>query len=207
MQPQFWKDRWAEGKTAFHEGQPNSFLADNAARLTGKRVLVPLCGKTEDLAFLAAHDHSVIGIELVEDAVAAFFAEHGLTPHIDRRGALAVYSSDAVTIIAGDLFAVTRDDIGAIDAFYDRAALVALPADLRVRYIAHLRSLLAAETPGLLISLEYPPDQMEGPPFPVADAEVHAHYRRATLLAERPAAGGRIGALGTAVERCYDVAL
>jgi thiopurine S-methyltransferase len=207
MQPQFWKDRWAEGKTAFHEGKPNSFLADHLAHLAGTSVLVPLCGKTEDLAFLAAHDHTVIGIELVESAVAAFFSEHALTPHIERRRDLALYTSGAATIIAGDLFAVTRDDVGPLDALYDRAALVALPADLRVRYVAHLRTLLPPEAPGLLVSLDYPQDQMEGPPFAVPDAEVRAHYPHATLLAERPAVGGRVGALPNAIERCYRVRL
>jgi thiopurine S-methyltransferase len=207
VQPQFWFDAWSAGKINFHEGKPNSYLAEHAARLTGTSVLVPLCGKTEDLAFLAAHNHTVIGIELVEDAVRAFFSEHGLSPAIERRGALTRYASGAVTILAGDLFAVTRDDIGPIDALYDRAALVALPADLRIRYIAHLRTLLPAETPGLLVTLDYPQDQMEGPPFSVPDSEVHAHFARATQLVERPATGGRVGALGTAVERCYHVAL
>ena len=207
MQPQFWRDRWAEGKIAFHEGKANSFLVDHATHLAGKTVLVPLCGKTEDLTFLAAHDHTVIGIELVEDAVRAFFSEHDLSPHIEQRGPLAVYTAGAITIFAADLFAVAREDIGPIDALYDRAALVALPADLRIRYIAHLRTLLTAETPGLLVTLEYPQDQMEGPPFSVPDAEVRSHYPRATQLAERPATGGRVGALETAVERCYRVEL
>ena len=207
MQPQFWFDAWRAGKINFHEGKPSSYLADHVTRITGTSVLVPLCGKTEDLAFLAAHNHTVVGIELVEDAVAAFFSEHALSPHIERRGALAVYSSGPIKIITGDLFTVAREDIGPIDALYDRAALVALPADLRVRYIAHLRTLLAAATPGLLVTLDYPQDQMEGPPFSVPDAEVRSHYRRATQLTERPATGGRVGALGTAVERCYHVEL
>jgi len=207
MQPQFWRDAWSAGKINFHEGKPNSFLAAHASVLAGTSVLVPLCGKTEDLAFLAAHHHTVVGIELVEDAVAAFFAEHALTPHIERRGPLALYSAEAVTIIAGDFFAVTREDVGPIDALYDRAALVALPADVRVRYIAHLRTLLTGATPGLLVTLDYPQDAMDGPPFAISDPEVRRHYPQAEELASRPASGGRIGALGTAVERCYRIAL
>ena len=207
MQPQFWFDAWSAGKINFHEGKPNTFLADHAAQLTGTSVLVPLCGKTEDLAYLASLRHTVVGIELVETAVAAFFSEHELIPRIERRGPLAIYTADAVTIIAGDLFAVTRDDVGPIDALYDRAALVALPADVRIRYIAHLRTLLAAATPGLLVTLDYPQDTMDGPPFAVPDTEVRHHYPRAKLLAERPATGGRVGALGTAVERCYRIEL
>ena len=79
----FWFDRWREGQIGFHEGKPNPHLSQYAGELgAGKRVLVPLCGKAEDLVFLASLGHTVIGCELVEDAVKAFFAEHQLTPAI-----------------------------------------------------------------------------------------------------------------------------
>lgn len=208
MDPAFWTSRWAEGKLGFHEGKPNTFLERHAAKLAGTRVLVPLCGKAEDLAYLAARGHEVVGIELVEDAVAAFFTEHSLAPAIERRGAIVVYSAGTITLIAGDVFTVTREDVGAIDAVYDRAALVALPANLRRRYIEHLQTLVAPATSGLLVTLDYPQDKFEGPPFAVGDAEVYAHYRTVELLEERPATSGRIGESGLpAVERCYVVRL
>ena len=76
-----WLKRWREGRTGFHEGRPNDLLVHHAARLAGcRRVLVPLCGKSEDLAFLAARGHDVVGVELAEQAVQAFFAEHDLAP-------------------------------------------------------------------------------------------------------------------------------
>lgn len=203
MEPQFWKDRWAENKIGFHEGKPNSFLAQHLDTLRGPRVLVPLCGKSEDLAFLAASGRSVVGIELVEDAVAAFFVEHGVTPAIERRGPLAVYTADQITLIAGDFFAVSRADIGPVDAVYDRAALIALPADLRPRYIAHLRSLVGAPSPVLLVTIEYPQDLMAGPPFSVVESEVRGYYPSATLLGEAAVQSGRAGELGVARERAY----
>jgi len=207
MDPQFWIDRWSEGKIGFHEGKPNAFLDEFATRLAGTRVLVPLCGKTVDLAFLAAHGHEVVGIELVEDAVRAFFAEHDLVPTVMRRGPLAIYTAGTITVIAGDLFAVGRDDVGPIDAIYDRAALIALPPELRARYVAHLRTLAPAATPVLLVTLEYPQELMEGPPHSVPEAEVRTHYPVVEKLAVRPATGGRAGELGVAVERCYVVTL
>ncbi len=207
MQPQFWKDRWAEGKIGFHEGKPNHFLAQFRAHLAGTRVLVPLCGKTEDLAFLAAQGHQVVGIELVEDAVAAFFAEHDVTPAIERRGDLAIYMAGDIRILAGDLFSVQPADVGTIDSIYDRAALIALPSDLRPRYVAHLRSLVAPATPALLVTLEYPQDLMPGPPFSVPEAEVRALYGQVAYLAEGDVRSGRAGELGVARERCYLVQL
>jgi len=204
MEPQFWRDRWAENKIAFHEGKPNSFLAEHLDRLGGTRVLVPLCGKSEDLAFLAAHGRSVIGIELVEDAVAAFFSEHDATPTIERRGSLALYTSGPIQILAGDFFATTPADVGPIDALYDRAALVALPPDLRPRYIAHLRTLVgAAPVPVLLVAIEYPQHLMPGPPFSVPEPEVRTYYPSATLLGDEPLQSGRAAELGTARERSY----
>lgn len=203
MDPQFWRDRWQEGKIAFHEGKPNELLSQFASRLDGKRrVLVPLCGKSDDLAYLASRGHEVIGIELVEDAVRAFFSEHGLTPAVDGTR----YSAAGITLFARNVFDVTREDTGTIDALYDRAALVALPADLRGKYIAHLRA-LAGQIPGLLVAIEYPQELTPGPPFSVNDAEVRSHFASAEQLAEHPLRGGRLAELGIAVERMYAVTL
>lgn len=204
MQPDFWKSRWSEGKIGFHEGAPNTLLTRHAGRIADRRrVLVPLCGKAEDLAFLAARDHEVIGIELVENAVSAFFTEHGTTPTIVRRGPIAIYTAGAITLIAGDLFTVTEADVGAIDAIYDRAALIALPPDLRRRYVDHLHTLVPSRTRSLLITLEYPQDKHEGPPFSVPEAEVRALFTSADLIDERPATGPLANAGLSPTERCY----
>lgn len=207
MEPSFWIDRWREGRIGFHEGAPNAFLVEHVARLAGSRVLVPLCGKTEDLAYLAGAGRTVIGAELVEDAVRAFFAEHDATPAIAPRGAATAYTAGEIEILAGDLFAITRDDVGAIDAIYDRAALIALPPEVRRRYVEHLR-LLAPGVPVLLVTIEYPQDQMSGPPFSVGDDEVRALYANVELLGEAAPRGGRIAQSGLAArERCYAATL
>lgn len=204
MQPDFWTSRWSEGKIGFHEGAPNAFLARHAPRIADRRrVLVPLCGKAEDLAFLAAHDHEVIGIELVEDAVRAFFTEHGATPTTSRRGPLMIYTAGAITILAGDLFNVTEADVGAIDAVYDRAALIALPPEMRRRYVDHLMMLVPARTQSLLVTLEYPQDQHQGPPFSVPEAEVRTLFTSAELIDERLATGPIAAAGLSPIERCY----
>lgn len=209
MEPDFWKQRWAEGRTAFHEGVANELLVANAARLAG-RVLVPLCGKAEDLAYLASLGHEVVGVELVESAVASFFSEHGLVPDVDEPWADCThrkYTHGAITLIAGDWFTVTREMVGAVTSVYDRAALVAMPPERRIAYVAQLRTLVAPGTPGLLVALDYPASRFEGPPFPVGDTEVRAHYTRAELLAEVPARG-RVGDANIgAVERCYATTL
>ncbi len=203
MEPVFWIERWKEGRIAFHEGAANAFLVEHAARLPPGRILVPLCGKAEDLAYLASLGHGVTGVELVEDAVRAFFAEHECEPAVTRRGRVTAYTAGAVTLLAGDLFEVTREDVGPIAGVYDRAAMVALPPDTRSRYVAHLRTLVAPGTPGVLVTLDYPQEQYEGPPFAVTEREVRDCYRVVEQLGERPGQG-RIAEAGVpCVERAY----
>ena len=189
MEEQFWKDRWAEGKIAFHEGKPNPMLEAHAARLAGaRRVLVPLCGKAIDLVWLAERGHEVIGIEIVEDAARQFFAEHPGSP---------------VTILVRDFFAVTREEVGAIDVVYDRAALIALPPEMRPRYADQLR-VLAPGAAGLLISLEYDQAKMPGPPFSVEEPEVRALFREVELLETRAPQSPQLAEIGGSW-KCYAV--
>lgn len=189
-----WLSRWRDGRIAFHEGRPNGMLEQHRGRLAGaRRVLVPLCGRAEDLAYLAAHGHEVVGVELAEQAVREFFERHALVPDVAPQGALTAYRSGAVTILCGDMFAVTRADVGPVDALYDRAALIALPPELRPRYVAALRTLLPASARGLVITLEYPDGAITGPPFSVLEDELRALYAGAEVewLEDRPNTSGK----------------
>ena len=183
-------------------------LAANIARLDGRfRILVPLCGKAEDLAFLAANGHSVVGVELVEEAAVEFFAEHAINPEVTRLGDHAIYKAGELTIVVGDWFSTTPELVGHVDGFYDRAALIALGPDVRPKYIEQLRALVGSEAWGIVIGLEYPAAQYQPPPHSVPDREVRGYYRAIELLAEAPATG-RVGDANIgAIERCYAVQL
>lgn len=184
MEPDFWRARWVEGRIGFHEGRTNAHLERHVGRLgQARRVLVPLCGKAVDLEFLAERGHQVVGVELVEDAVRAYFQERGQEPQVRREGGLAIYQAGPVTLVAGDFFATDRVSLGEVDALYDRAALIALPPPMRVRYALHVRTLIPRGAPGLLVTMEYPQDKMPGPPFSVPEDEVHQLY--AGLAVER----------------------
>jgi thiopurine S-methyltransferase len=208
MEAAFWKSRWAEGRIGFHEGKPNRYLERHHDKLaTFPRVLVPLCGKAEDLAYLAARGHDVVGVEIVEDAVQAFFAEHGLTPEVVQQGEFVEYTAPSIKIFAGDMFAAKRSVIGPIDAIWDRAALVALPDDIRRRYVDHLRSLAPKRV--LQLTVEYDQTLMSGPPFSVEEAELRALYDNCEIefLAEGPDPRDR-GPEGPVVfERCFSITL
>jgi thiopurine S-methyltransferase len=182
MDASFWHERWTTKSIGFHEGKPNSYLARFASRLDGHaRVLVPLCGKSEDLAFLAGHGHTVVGVELVEDAVRQFVDEHCLTPAREVRGEHVVYNAGSVTIVAGDVLTTTTELLGGFDAVYDRAALVALPPDVRRQYVAHLRAMAPPAARVLLVAFEYDQSKKAGPPFAVMPDEVAALYAGAAI--------------------------
>lgn len=175
MERDFWLERWDNQQIGFHqpEGQPllAAFWASLALPVDA-HVLVPLCGKTPDMAWLAAQGHRVTGVELSERAARDFFAEQGRSPRRDSRGDFIRYRDDSIEILVGDLFTLERDSLGVFDAVYDRAALIALPPTLRARYAAHLSNGLRAGTQMLLIALDYDQAEMQGPPFAVSESEI-----------------------------------
>ena len=210
MEPDFWLARWREGRIGFHEGRPNAYLERHIAVLGPPgRVLVPLCGKAEDLAWLAARGHEVVGVELSEVGARAYFAEHGAVPSETRAGAFTRLTAGRVTILVGDIFDLGAAEVVGVTAFYDRAALIALTPIHRRRYVAQLRRLLPG-TPGLVITFEYDPTLMQPPPHPVGEPEVRALYAggRVAEIDGGPADSPRLRELGaSAYERCFAISL
>jgi len=179
MDPEFWHQRWQRGETGWHQAEINSHLRELWPRMgipPGSRVLVPLCGKTLDLLWLAGQGHRVLGVELSRLAVDTFFAENGLGPAVTEEPPFTRHRVDEIEILCGDFFHLTPDHLGAIDAVYDRASLIALPPESRQRYATHLDALLPTAVPRLLITLEYDQTQMAGPPFAVHQPEVESLF-------------------------------
>jgi thiopurine S-methyltransferase len=139
-------------------------------------VFLPLCGKTRDIHWLLANGYRVAGAELSPLAVEQLFAELGVAPDIAEAGALSRYSTEGIDIFAGDIFALSRDRLGPVDAIYDRAALVAFADDMRGRYAAHLAD-IAGLASQLLISFDYDQSLLDGPPFSVTGEEIARLYR------------------------------
>lgn len=186
MQNDFWQERWARNEIGFHLPSVHPGLRRHWPQLElsqGAQVLVPLCGKSLDLLWLAEQGFSVLGVELSEKAVEAFFAEQRLDPQISHAGAFKVYRAGTLEIRCGDFFAISAEDVASCAGVYDRAALIALPAPMRQRYAAHLSSILPAGCQQLLITLDYDQAQMDGPPFAVSEAEVTALYGGAWNIA------------------------
>ncbi len=185
MHAEFWQERWSRSEIGFHQPEVNPYLARYWPSLQladHAQVLVPLCGKSLDMAWLAAQGCRVLGVELAQKAVEDFFTEHGLEPHISQEGAFQVYRAGDLEIYCGDFFALSVELLADCAAFYDRAALIALPVDMRARYAAHLNQVLPAGCQGLLVTLDYPQAQMAGPPFALSDSEVQQLFASAWRL-------------------------
>lgn len=173
MEPKFWQERWARNQIGFHLPEVNPYLQRHwAVSAEGAKVLVPLCGKSLDLMWLASQGLRVMGVELSEQAVEAFFSEQNLTPRVTERGAFKVYQADSIEIWCGDFFALNAEALADCTALYDRAALIALPPLMRAQYAEHLNACLRPGCQGLLITLDYDQTQKAGPPFAVNDDEV-----------------------------------
>lgn len=175
MEPEFWHQRWATNQIGFHQEEVEASLEEYWHKLglrEGSRVLVPLCGKSLDLLWLEQQGHRVAGIEISPQAVEAFFTENRLQTELSEHDDYTCRASAGIEIYCGDFFNLTNTQIGHVDAFYDRAALVALPPDQRGRYATHLLELLTSKSSGLLVTLDYNPEAMDGPPFPVSPDEV-----------------------------------
>jgi thiopurine S-methyltransferase len=178
MEASFWHNRWQTNQTGWHEQTVNPLLIAHFPSLNvplGSRVFVPLCGKSLDLGWLLSRGYAVAGVELSKLAVTQLFAELGMEARISEVGKHKLFSGEKIDIFVGDLFDLSREVLGPVDAVYDRAALVALPEPMRVEYTAHLKSLTAL-APQLVIGYEYDQTIVPGPPFSVTADELHRHY-------------------------------
>jgi thiopurine S-methyltransferase len=198
MQPDFWHERWQTNQIGFHLPEANPLLVKHFSALqlnTGTRVFLPLCGKTLDIGWLLAQGFSVVGAELSQIAIEDLFEQLNLTPNITQKNDITHFSATNIDIFVGDIFKLSPETLGKIDAIYDRAALVALPDEMRKAYTAHLMA-LTHTAPQLLICFEYDQRTHVGPPFSISADEVKQHYQTnydLTLLASETMADGLKG--------------
>ena len=178
MEASFWHNKWEINQIGFHQEITNPLLIKHLEKLAldkGSRIFIPLCGKTVDIAWLLSEGYQVAGAELSEIAIQQLFEGLGVTPKITKAGALLHYQADNIDMFVGDIFDLSAEMLGPVDAVFDRAALVALPLNMRIRYSKHLVE-ITDTAPQLLICFEYDESEMNGPPFCIIASEVEQHY-------------------------------
>lgn len=214
MDASFWHNRWARNEIGFHLLHPNPMLTAWWPTLDlapDSAVCVPLCGKTQDMRWLRDHGHAVVGVELSREALDHFTDEQQLALTWAEHNGMPVATGQGYTLYCGDFFNISAQMLSDVSAVYDRAALIALPPDMRARYTEHLLATLPARWDMLLITLEYPDSEMAGPPFSVNQNEVQRLYtdcevkllESRDVLAEQPRF--RESGLTALIERAWHI--
>jgi len=179
MQKEFWLERWQQNQIGFHQEEGNPALREYAHELKlapGELVFVPLCGKSHDLEWLQQQGYRVLGVELSAIAANDFFVEHGKEASVTRRGSFQSYRNGDIEILCGDYFDLDADMFTDVRAVFDRAALIAMPPEMRPAYVEKIAGLVSPGTRILLVTMEYPDNQMQGPPFSVPEQNVRDLY-------------------------------
>ena len=175
MDKKYWHQRWQSNEIGFNQSKPNQLMQRYFPLLNlepSNHIFVPLCGKSIDMIWLAGQGYKVTGIELSESACQAFFSDNKIAAKKTQTDNFVVYSNNQITLFSGDFFKLNKSILDKIDAVYDRAAFVALPASLRSLYTEKLSQLLAPETKICLITTLYNQKQMQGPPFSIDESEI-----------------------------------
>lgn len=197
MDIDFWLERWNNNEIGFHQTTINPYLSyfygekGAPSELREKlKVFVPLCGKSKDMLWLSQAGYKVFGVECSDNAVKAFFEDNALnyksavsdhqgqdeqTPH---KHSLYITSDQksAIEIFQGDFFSLHKNDLDDVTDVFDRAALVALPPEMRKQYVRKMAEILKPATRTLLVTLTYDQTQMDGPPFSVSEDNVTELY-------------------------------
>lgn len=178
MDHEFWLERWNNNQTGFHQSSIHPLLVKYWPNLTQPRtnVFVPLCGKSKDMHWLQHQGLEVVGSELSDKAMNEFIEECEISFTSREVGSFISHKAVGYRMIVGDFFNLNKGQIGAVDCVYDRAALVALPTEMRDQYVQQLQSLLSPGTEQLLITFEYDQSKREGPPFSIDQQEVERLY-------------------------------
>jgi thiopurine S-methyltransferase len=174
-----WASYWAVGRTGFHRSEVHAGLTRYHELLLPTqqgRVLVPLCGKSLDLPWLASRCDEVVGSEWVEQAIETFFSEQGLQASRRDLGEHCQHQNGNLSLIDGDFLTLRVDEIGRFEACWDRAAMVALPRDTRRRYVPQLVSLMNPGGRILLVTYDTEKAADVGPPYCIRPGEVAECY-------------------------------
>lgn len=178
MQANFWHARWVNSQIGLRLGEINPYPMRHLSRLrlqAGERILAPLCGRTLDLAWLVAQGLEALGAGLSEKAVSNSFEEHDLHPEIDQSGSFRRYWVAGIALLQGDFFALQTEHLVQCRVSYNRAALTALPPEMRERYVRHPQAVLPARGPDLLATIDYPQTRMAGPSPAVPGREARGY--------------------------------
>lgn len=179
MNKEFWIKRWDDNHIGFNQASINKNLLKYFESLNLKQtddVFVPLCGKSVDMLFFSQKNHHVIGVELAEKALDEFFDENNVLCDVKEESGFVKYSANNMDLYGGDFFKINKGQMKNVGLVYDRASLIALPLEMRKKYVIHLSEILPIGCKILLLTVVYDQTQMSGPPHSVSREEVDSLF-------------------------------
>lgn len=188
MKADFWHERWQANEIGFHQADTNNHLRKHWPDLNipkGGQVLVPLCGKSLDMLWLQQQGYEVLGVELSPLAVEAFIKENNLEATVSDEEHFKRYQMEGITILQGDIFNLTDEELASCAAVFDRASLIALPPEMREAYAGLMKGGLSPSCKILLVSMDYDQSEMSGPPFAVTSDEINTLYGDSYYIQEQ----------------------
>lgn len=175
MEISYWKNRWQQNKTGWHRQEVYPQLPRFWSRLDlpkEARVLVPLCGKSHDIDWLAEQGFQLIGVDASGKALKHIMERFPESFLRTESHGYTVFRSDTMELWQGDFLNFPKAAINPIAAVYDKASIVALPPAMRKKYAGKLLELSGKHTQIFLQSFEYDQHEMNGPPFSVSEREI-----------------------------------
>jgi len=175
-----WINCYAAGTMPWHLKDVNHFLKKYITTLTenkdvsGKRVLIPLCGKTVDMKFLYEQGLTVVGIELLDVAIQSFATENNMLLTAETKESYTIHTFDErLKIFQGDLFQFTPDMLGGLfDFWWDCGSLTAMVNEEDHKYMQLILSLMKTNSRGLITLFQYEPSVYIGRPKSINQAKV-----------------------------------
>jgi thiopurine S-methyltransferase len=135
-----------------------------------------------DMAYLVTKAKDVVGVEAIEIALQEFSQEH---PYLNIKMAgtkdgYTRFEGDKIVLLKGDYFALDDTKIaGRVDAIWDRGSMVAIPLEMREKYVEVIGKLIAPGGRIMLVSLERRGEEeamKRGPPFSLTEEVVRGLF-------------------------------
>ncbi len=177
MDLSYWKKRWQEGNIGWHNEKVDNDLqtfVKNERPSLSSPVLIPLCGKTLDIDWLAQQSFDVVGVDVSPLALKAVVARNSGAWSTQTHPKAVVHSHRRIQLWEADFFDWAQTAQATYCWVWDRAAFVAIDPSLRTHYLQAMAQLLRPDGFMLCKTFAYAQELSTAPPYSVTEAQMLA---------------------------------
>ena len=140
-------------------------------QLSGRNVVVPNCGRSVDMIYLAQHAARVTGTGCTPMQIEQFQEENCLYMEFDG----AAWRFDSLSLSPVPLCNLPDAQLGTVDIVYDRSAMISTAPDMRGDYLSRIDRLTRPGGRIYLMTVEFSTQRSEGP-YSISAAEVETLF-------------------------------